>query len=224
MAVTPNEISEKSFNTKMRGYNPDEVDEFLDYLMDEIAGMIDDHDKLQSDRDKLLAERDRLLAAAKDEPQVQTDGFSAAEQEDYRLENEQLMTKVEDMQHQLRSAQAQLEEERNRRSALQATAPVQPVVESESKIAAMEMAISETLRAAQKAASDVLETANRKAGEIVGGAEEKLRKERSDLEGRLTDLQMELAATQRKIKEAKSEHYNWLSTQMKQFGDAQVSV
>lgn len=35
MALTPLDIKNKSFANKMRGYNPDEVDEFLDQVIED---------------------------------------------------------------------------------------------------------------------------------------------------------------------------------------------
>src|SRR5690625_4417038 len=47
------EILEKDFKTAMRGYNQDEVDEFLDII-------INDYEKLQQQIEKLQLENDRL--------------------------------------------------------------------------------------------------------------------------------------------------------------------
>lgn|SRR5699024_4482311 len=48
------EILEKDFKTKMRGYNPTEVDEFLDIV-------IRDYESFQNELDKLKSENNRLL-------------------------------------------------------------------------------------------------------------------------------------------------------------------
>ena len=47
MAITPEMISEKSFSTKFKGYNMDEVDDFLDYVMDEVDKLIRENKALQ---------------------------------------------------------------------------------------------------------------------------------------------------------------------------------
>lgn len=47
------EILEKDFKTAMRGYNQDEVDEFLDII-------INDYEKFQQQIEKLQLENDRL--------------------------------------------------------------------------------------------------------------------------------------------------------------------
>ena len=59
MAITPEMISEKSFSTKFKGYNMDEVDDFLDYVMDEVDKLIRENKALQEgsaggDHDKLV--------------------------------------------------------------------------------------------------------------------------------------------------------------------------
>lgn len=52
--LTQKEILEKDFKTKMRGYNPTEVDEFLDVV-------IRDYESFQTEIDKLKSENNRLL-------------------------------------------------------------------------------------------------------------------------------------------------------------------
>ena len=48
MGITVTMIEEKEFKTKMRGYDPQEVDEFLDEICDEMEQMQNDIVKLQS--------------------------------------------------------------------------------------------------------------------------------------------------------------------------------
>ncbi len=48
MSVTVTMIEEKEFKTKMRGYDPIEVDEFLDDICDEMVGMQEEIIALQS--------------------------------------------------------------------------------------------------------------------------------------------------------------------------------
>ncbi|GAB2484901.1 cell division regulator GpsB [Alkalibacterium psychrotolerans] len=52
--LTQKEILEKDFKTKMRGYDPTEVDEFLDVV-------IRDYESFQAEIDKLKSENNRLL-------------------------------------------------------------------------------------------------------------------------------------------------------------------
>ena len=48
MAISPKDILEKEFNTKFKGYDPQEVDLFLDEVMTELASVIDERDSLLS--------------------------------------------------------------------------------------------------------------------------------------------------------------------------------
>lgn len=52
--LTQKEILEKDFKTKVRGYDPTEVDEFLDVV-------IRDYESFQNELDKLKSENNRLL-------------------------------------------------------------------------------------------------------------------------------------------------------------------
>lgn len=52
--LTQKEILEKDFKTKVRGYDPTEVDEFLDVV-------IRDYESFQNEIDKLKSENNRLL-------------------------------------------------------------------------------------------------------------------------------------------------------------------
>ena len=55
MSITPEMIQEKRFSTKFKGYNMDEVDDFLDYIMDEV--------------DKLIHEKNNAVAASEEKSQ-----------------------------------------------------------------------------------------------------------------------------------------------------------
>lgn len=48
MAIKPEEIVNKKFSFSFRGYNPDEVDAFLDELVDEVEYLHAENDKLSS--------------------------------------------------------------------------------------------------------------------------------------------------------------------------------
>ncbi|MCC5889253.1 MAG: cell division regulator GpsB [Alkalibacterium sp.] len=52
--LTQKEILEKDFKTKVRGYDPTEVDEFLDVV-------IRDYESFQAEIDKMKSENNRLL-------------------------------------------------------------------------------------------------------------------------------------------------------------------
>lgn len=49
--LIPKEIQEKEFSMAVRGYNPQQVDEFLDYLVTEIEKLIEDNNNLKSKSD-----------------------------------------------------------------------------------------------------------------------------------------------------------------------------
>jgi DivIVA domain-containing protein len=61
---TPKDILEKSFNQKMRGYDPNEVDTFLD-------GIIKDYQSYEGSVNKLLNENNQLKAEIKQLKQQQ---------------------------------------------------------------------------------------------------------------------------------------------------------
>jgi len=69
--LTQKEILEKDFKTKMRGYDPTEVDEFLDVV-------IRDYDAFQKEIEQLQAENDRLLDKVDEQAkQLSTQGSSS---------------------------------------------------------------------------------------------------------------------------------------------------
>lgn len=70
--ITPDEIAEKDFEEVMRGYNPDEVDSFLDLILADyekmeinIQELLDLISSLQKEVDKLNAENLELKGKAK---------------------------------------------------------------------------------------------------------------------------------------------------------------
>lgn len=71
MAVSPKDILEKEFNTKFKGYDPQEVDLFLDEIMTEFASLIDERDS--------LASRVRSLEAQVSEYKEKEDKLTEAE-------------------------------------------------------------------------------------------------------------------------------------------------
>lgn len=46
MSMTPNDILEKKFSFSFKGYNPQEVDEFLDEVIEEFESMLNEQEKL----------------------------------------------------------------------------------------------------------------------------------------------------------------------------------
>lgn len=71
--LTQKEILEKDFKSKMRGYDPTEVDEFLDVV-------IRDYDNYQKEIEQLKAENDRLLDKVDEQAkQISTQGSSSSQ-------------------------------------------------------------------------------------------------------------------------------------------------
>lgn len=57
-ALTQREIVDKDFKTKLRGYDPEEVDEFLDLIIQDYKSYQDEIDDLKADNDRLIEELD----------------------------------------------------------------------------------------------------------------------------------------------------------------------
>ncbi len=57
MTIMPNEILEKEFSTRFRGYNPEEVDAFLEEVSEELAAVIQERNAL---RDQVAAYEAKL--------------------------------------------------------------------------------------------------------------------------------------------------------------------
>lgn|SRR5699024_10111571 len=58
--LTPKEILEKDFKTSMRGYNPTEVDEFLDMVIQDYESFSKEIASLKSENDRLLSKLDEV--------------------------------------------------------------------------------------------------------------------------------------------------------------------
>ena len=57
-ALTQREIVDKDFDTKLRGYDPEEVDEFLDLIIQDYKSFQDEIDGLKADVDRLIEDLD----------------------------------------------------------------------------------------------------------------------------------------------------------------------
>ena len=57
-SLTQREIVDKDFNTKLRGYNPEEVDEFLDLVIQDYKSFQDEIEDLKSEVERLVEELD----------------------------------------------------------------------------------------------------------------------------------------------------------------------
>lgn len=71
--LTQKEILEKDFKTKVRGYNPQEVDEFLDVVIKDYKSFEKDIADLKAENDRLITKLDELSKqqAAKSQNQAQ---------------------------------------------------------------------------------------------------------------------------------------------------------
>ncbi|HJD99572.1 cell division regulator GpsB [Levilactobacillus brevis] len=57
---TPKEILQKQFRQKMRGYDPDDVDSFLDNVIKDYDAFVKENQRLQDENERLLAKVDEL--------------------------------------------------------------------------------------------------------------------------------------------------------------------
>lgn len=60
MAIKPDDIVSKKFSFSFRGYNPDEVDAFLDELVDEVEYLLGENEKLTA-KQELVAEQEATI-------------------------------------------------------------------------------------------------------------------------------------------------------------------
>ncbi len=81
MPITVAMIEEKEFKTKVRGYDPVEVDEFLDDICDEMIVMQEEISNLQA----RLAQASRTQMYAQPAPQPQRDANAEASDSAQRL-------------------------------------------------------------------------------------------------------------------------------------------
>lgn len=58
--LTQREIVDKDFDNKLRGYNPEEVDQFLDIIIQDYKSFQDEIDELRADNDRLIEQLDDI--------------------------------------------------------------------------------------------------------------------------------------------------------------------
>lgn len=58
--LTPRDIVDKHFQTKMRGYDPTDVDEFLDSVIQDYESYVKELRRLQNENDRLVSKVDEL--------------------------------------------------------------------------------------------------------------------------------------------------------------------
>jgi len=157
MSITAREISEKRFSMAFRGYNVDEVDDFLDYIMDEV--------------DLLLRERNKAEASAPVADGQDNDKTRVLNPE---VRQEKPAARSAEPAFEMPAAPPVTISEPKPQVPAE---PVQPVEASavkpaqEENVSGMGMLLQQTLITAQKTANEVVNTANRNADEIIRKAQ-----------------------------------------------------
>lgn len=75
--LTQKEIVEKDFETKLRGYNPQDVDEFLDLVIQDYKSFQDEIDELKEQVENLVEELDQTSKQADSRTPTQNVGQSS---------------------------------------------------------------------------------------------------------------------------------------------------
>lgn len=99
--LTQKEIVEKDFKTKMRGYSPQEVDEFLDLVIQDYKSFQDEIDELKEQVEHLVEELDESSKQSDLRAQSQSTGQSSVTNFDIlkrlsNLERQVFGSKLED--------------------------------------------------------------------------------------------------------------------------------
>jgi DivIVA domain-containing protein len=197
MAITPEMISEKSFTTKFKGYNMDEVDDFLDYVMDEVDKLIRENKALSekgggADRDtlvKLTSELEATRAKLK-QAEAARERSDDAESSALRAELKKAQRRIAELESsatdsqelnnlrgQLMAAQAQIAQLESKPMGL----PSMEVDNLKGQLAQKEAELRTAqqqiaaLKAAPKADDAAIEAASKQAQQIIADA--KLRSE-----------------------------------------------
>ncbi|SEI49734.1 DivIVA domain-containing protein [Alkalibacterium gilvum] len=89
--MTQKEILEKDFKTKMRGYDPTEVDEFLDVV-------IRDYDDFQKEIEQLKAENDRLLDKVDEQAKQMSTQNSSSSQTNSAISNFDILKRLSNLE------------------------------------------------------------------------------------------------------------------------------
>ncbi|WP_028273095.1 cell division regulator GpsB [Atopococcus tabaci] len=66
--LTPKDILEKDFKTSMRGYNPTEVDEFLDIVIRDYESFSSEINHLKTENQRLMTKVDELAKQSQASP------------------------------------------------------------------------------------------------------------------------------------------------------------
>lgn len=89
--LTQKEILEKDFKSKMRGYDPTEVDEFLDVV-------IRDYDNFQKEIEQLKAENDRLLDKVDEQAKQMSTQSSSSNQTNSTVSNFDILKRLSNLE------------------------------------------------------------------------------------------------------------------------------
>lgn len=89
--LTQKEILEKDFKSKMRGYDPTEVDEFLDVV-------IRDYDTFQKEIEQLKAENDRLLDKVDEQAKQMSTQSSSSNQSNSTVSNFDILKRLSNLE------------------------------------------------------------------------------------------------------------------------------
>lgn len=74
--LTPKNILEKDFKTSMRGYNPTEVDEFLDIVIRDYESFSNEMTNLRAENDRLMNKVDELTKQSQSQSPASSQGGS----------------------------------------------------------------------------------------------------------------------------------------------------
>jgi len=142
MAITPEMISEKSFSSAFRGYNMDEVDDFLDEIMDEMEGLLAQNAMLREEASKAapVADNQEELMALR------------AQISELRAENKALEGEVGALNHANRALSDQVAMAANAPAGEDHTAEL---IAAKSRIAELEQKIR-TMNAARSAMAETV--------------------------------------------------------------------
>lgn len=81
--LTPKEIVEKDFSLSMRGYNPTEVDEYLDIIIRDYDAFITEINNLRDQVEELEDQVDQAASQATAGPVVTNEAESISEDDDF---------------------------------------------------------------------------------------------------------------------------------------------
>ena len=252
MAITPEMISEKSFSTKFKGYNMDEVDDFLDYVMDEVDKLIRETKALEEggDHDKMVKLTAELEATRAKVKQLENAGSDNAELEGLRAEIKNLQhrnaeleasnvdsVELNNLRGQLMAAKAQIAELESQPVALPSMEVDNLKAQLEQREAELRAAREEIaeLRNKPTASEAVTEAANKKAQQIIADAaarsdymikdaETQTRKALAAMRVEVDEAQKEFENLRVQMREVRNRYLITLQNQLRVFDEEEISA